>query len=357
MVDIASLTRQVRRNCTLSDARFAGHYSVCGLVMRLRDLYKWEHSLDPYEEHAASQVLDWIGRKETLWEALQESEFDDLVIDGQRIDPFDTRNVNRLIEPFNLFYGAGYAHSLKPSFLLATIDRKSAVNGHPVVLLSKERARDLLTLPALTQDDTIVVRQSAAKLYVWDRMLYLNQSGRPFFRFALAACGIAEEDSGSLRHCLPAVTQTLHDTFLYHEIGELSDRCFDRQIWRDIIAALPHTPTELLVRTVKDVLADTGPQGTLRHIRKNQQAAALGFYAAFLDGLGKKLFPEIRATVAGFMADGDWQAVAAMISSVHQQAETMAHTIVDLYREGTRDHNPVWVNETLNRLYIEPLTA
>jgi secreted protein with Ig-like and vWFA domain len=137
----------------------------------------------------------------------------------------------------------------------------------------------------------------------------------------------------------------------------LSDRCFDHDIWRDIIAVLPHTPTELLVRTVKDVLADTGPKGTLRHIRKNQQAAALGFYAAFLDGLGKKLFPEIRATVAGFMADGDWQAVAAMISSVHQQAETMAHTIVDLYREGTRDHNPVWVNETLNRLYIEPLTA
>ena len=35
MLDIAFLTRQVRRNCTLSDARFAGHYSVCGLVMRL----------------------------------------------------------------------------------------------------------------------------------------------------------------------------------------------------------------------------------------------------------------------------------------------------------------------------------
>jgi hypothetical protein len=57
------------------------------------------------------------------------------------------------------------------------------------------------------------------------------------------------------------------------------------------------------------------------------------------------------------MTDGDWQAVAAMISSVHQKAETMAHTIIDLYRNGTRDHDSVWVNETLNRLYIEPLTA
>jgi Family of unknown function (DUF6866) N-terminal domain/Family of unknown function (DUF6866) C-terminal domain len=357
MVDIASLTRQVRRNCTLSDARFAGHYSVCGLVMRLRDLYKWEHSLAPYEEHEASQVLDWIGRKETEWEALQESEFDDLVIDGRRIDPFDTLKINRLVEPLNLFYGAGYAHSLKPSFLLAAIDSKSAINGHPVVLLDKEMARDLLTLPAFTQDDTIVVRQSAAGLYVWDRMLYLNQSGRPFFRFALSACGIAERDFGSLRRCLPAVTQALHESFLHHEIGELSDRCFSRDIWRDIIAALPHTPTELLVRTVKDILADTGPKGTLRHIGKNQQTAALGFYAAFLDGLGKKLFPEIRAAVVCFMRDGDWPPVAAMVSNVHQKAETMAHTIIDLFMDGTRHHNPAWVNEALNRMYIEPLTT
>ena len=57
MRDAHSLARQVRRNCAISDARFAGLYSVCGLVMRLRDLYKWEHSLAPHEEHEASQIL------------------------------------------------------------------------------------------------------------------------------------------------------------------------------------------------------------------------------------------------------------------------------------------------------------
>jgi hypothetical protein len=352
-----ALTHQVRRNCLISDARFAGLYSVCGLAMRLRDLYKWEHSLPPFEEHEASRVLAWIGEKEDQWEKLLKAEFSDLVIDGAPIDPFDTETVNRLIEPQGLFYAAGYAHRLKPSFVLAAIESRTTVNGHPVVILKKELARDLLTLPALTQSNTVVIRNSAVALYVWDQMLYLTQSGRPFFHYALSACGIAEKEADSLRSCLPKVIKAQKDTFLYHEIGELTDTSFDAEIWRDIIAALPHTPTELLVRTVKDILADTGPQGTLNRIVESRHRAALGFYAAFLDGLGKKLFPEIRAAVTRFMADCNWPALAVMIEAVYHKAAAMAQAICTLFVEGIRDRDHRWVNEELNRLYIAPLTS
>ena len=352
-----SLARQVRRNCSISDAHFAGSYSVCGLAMRLRDLYKWEHSLPPFEEHEASRVLAWIGRKEAFWEELQEAELDDLMIDGNPIDPFDTETVNRLIEPQGLFYAAGYAHGLKPSFVLAAIDAKTTVNGHPVVILTTELARDLLTLPALTQSNTVVVRNSAVGLYVWDQMLYLTQSGRPFFRYALSACGLAKKEFDSLRRCLPEVVNAQKDTFLYHEIGELTDTMFDTGIWRDIVATLPHSPTELLVRTVKDILADTGPEGTLNRIVQARHRAGLGFYAAFLDGLGKNMFPEIRVAVRGFMEDHDWQALTDMIDAVYREAAAAARTICAIFAEGTRDHDPHWVNEELHRLYISPLTS
>jgi len=357
MWDAHSLARQVRRNCTISDARFAGLYSVCELVMRLRDLYKWEHSLAPHEEHEASQILDWIGRKEAMWEDLQESEFIDLVIDGQRIDPFDTEKINRMIEPRGLFYGAGYAQRLKPSFLLATIEKKSDIKGNPVVFLTSELARDLLTLPALTQDSTIVVRQSAVELYIWDQMLYLSQSGQPYFRFALSACGISEKDFSALRHCLPKVITAQQDTFLYHEIGELADTVFDRRLWRDMIVTLPQTRTELLVRAVKDILADTCPEGTLHQIVRSRQTAALGFYAAFLDGLRKKLFPEIRTGLACFMRNGDWASVEIMIRAVHEKAKAMAFSITALFVAGTQHHNSAWVDEELSRCYIDPLTS
>lgn len=354
MPKTSTLVRQVRRNCAISDARFAGFYSVCGLAMRLRDLYKWEHALPPYEEHEAAHVLAWIGKKESLWERLQEMEFSALVIQGQSFDPFDTQAINRTIAPLDLYYGAGYAHGLKPSFFLGTVASRSTIDGHPVVTLASELARDLLTLPALTQDKTVLIRQSAIGLYVWDQMLYLNQSGRGFYQFALAAGGLSEQEAGSLRHCLPFVVAAQQKTFLYHEIGELSDTSFDPVIWRDIIAALPHTPVELLARAVKDILADTCPQGTLHQIIRSRAGAALGFYAAFLDGLGKQLFPEIRAAVRSYMQTGDWQAVADAVRLVYRKAVDMAQAITTVFDQGMRRHDSAWVLDELNRRYILP---
>jgi len=356
MGDPRTLIQQVRHNCTLSDARFAGIYSVCGLAMRLRDLYKWEHGLPPYEEHEAKQVLDWIGRKEARWETLQDEEYQDLAINGRHFDPFDTSGVNQSLAPLNLFYGAGYAQSLKPSFLLAEVEEQTTAAGHPVLLLGTEQARDLLTLPALTQDHTIIIRKAALEFYVWDQMLYLNRSGRPFFHFALSQCGIPEKDAGSLRRCLPVVAAAQLDTFLYHEVGEMEDVAFDPAIWREIIAALPHTTAEFLSRAVKDILADTASRGTLHQILQARDRAALGFYAAFLDGLRKSLFPEIRAAVKTFIQDGSWQQVEGMNQTVHRKAHSMADTISALFGEGRRDGNWDGMTAELNRRYIDPLT-
>jgi hypothetical protein len=38
MIDIESFTSQVKRNCNISDAKYRGYYSLCGLLLRLRDL-------------------------------------------------------------------------------------------------------------------------------------------------------------------------------------------------------------------------------------------------------------------------------------------------------------------------------
>jgi hypothetical protein len=46
--ELKSFTRQVLRNCDISDADHAGFYSICGLALRLRDLYKWENQLPPW---------------------------------------------------------------------------------------------------------------------------------------------------------------------------------------------------------------------------------------------------------------------------------------------------------------------
>lgn len=108
-LNIDLLTRQVRRNCDVSDAQHAGMFSVCGLAPRLRDHFKWEHGLRPWEECDSSGLLDWIGAREERWEALAKADYEPLGLGGRPLDPFDAEAVNAALESEGLWYGAGYA--------------------------------------------------------------------------------------------------------------------------------------------------------------------------------------------------------------------------------------------------------
>ncbi|MEJ2168574.1 MAG: hypothetical protein P8X90_23935 [Desulfobacterales bacterium] len=152
MLNIHEIAGQVLHNCDISDAHHAGMYSICGLALRLRDLYKWEHGLPPWEERESAEVLEWIEAKENKWEMYADTDFGELSINGEKFDPFDTAGINSVLEPHNFLYGAGYARSLKPTFFLAVIEEKSKIYGTTVYTLNRELARDLLTIPALSQD-------------------------------------------------------------------------------------------------------------------------------------------------------------------------------------------------------------
>jgi hypothetical protein len=101
--ELKSFTRQVLQNCDISDAKNAGFYSICGLALRLRDLYKWEKQLPPWEERDSSEILDWIDAKETRWEAFAEKDFKELSLFGQSFDPFDFDGVNAVLEPHKIY--------------------------------------------------------------------------------------------------------------------------------------------------------------------------------------------------------------------------------------------------------------
>ena len=45
----------IRHNCDISDARDNGIYSICNLVLKLRNLYKWEHAIEPWQDEIEGQ--------------------------------------------------------------------------------------------------------------------------------------------------------------------------------------------------------------------------------------------------------------------------------------------------------------
>lgn len=355
MFDLERLTGEVQQNCDISDARYAGLYSLCGLALRLRDLYKWERHRPPWEEDASGAVLDWIDVRERRWEALQNAELMPLTLNGGRLEAFHTAAINRLLEPRGLFYGAGYGRGLKPCFFLARIARRYVMDGHTVYELGAELARDLQTLPALTQDDAVVVRREAATLYVWDQMFYINPSGKPFLADALRQAGLPDAQPDTLRRHLPEIVSRQLETFVGHEIGELQEDVFPPGLWREMIAALAHTPAELLLRALKDILADTGPAGTLARIAAGERRAALAFFLAFFDGLGRALFPELRRAFAPLVATGDWLGFRKQIAAVHDRCAAMASSVSALYREGLQRGDLDWVGEEIRRRHLDAL--
>jgi hypothetical protein len=300
-------------------------------------------------------VLEWIGAKEQAWEHLTEREYDPISILGKTYDPFDTRGINAVLETQGLFYGAGYAHSLKPTFFLALIEDKQVIDGHPVYILGRELARDLLTIPALSQNNGILLRREAARLFLWDKLFYLKKSGRRAVQFALSHCGIHECEPATLRQHLNAILQVQQDTYIFHEIGEMRETVFDRSLWREIIGTFPHTPVELLARAVKDLLADTNEFGSLRRIIRERQAAALGFYVAFFDGLPKELFPEITASFGEFMRTGDWQLVERAVAAGYQTAKHHAEAILDIFRAGKIKADDAWIETEIGSRLLKKL--
>ncbi len=355
MSEIETITGQVLHNCDISDAQHAGLYSTCGLALRLRDLYKWEHNLNPWDEKDTSEILDWIGEKETLWEKLANAKHTNIAIRGKDYDLFDTAAINAVLEPRGVFYGAGYAFSLKPTFFLAEIENKRLNNGYTVYTLGRELARDLLTLPALTQEQQILLRTDSARLFLWDQITYIKKSGRPALRFALEHCGLKKQNPRAMQQHLPAILAAQKDNYIYHEIGELSDSSFDSKIWRELIAAYPHSPVELLARGLKDLLADTHQNGTLHHLVENRKSAGIGFYAAFLDGILKELFPQLRNAFKNFTKTGNWRIIKDAAIEGHQHAKNITSEMIELFQTGKKKKQLRWAKEQIEKRLFEKI--
>jgi hypothetical protein len=355
MDKIDSIADQVLYNCNISDAQHAGLYSICGLALRLRDLFKWEKRLPPWQEKEAAEVLDWIGEREQRWAELEDRSYRAIRIDNNLYDAFDTDGINAALAPLNFFYGAGYARSLKPTFFLAAIDQRCVIQGHAVYVLGRELARDLLTLPALSQDQVILLRKESAQYYLWDQITYVKKSGRPALGLALESCGLVSRSSEALKEHFESIFRAQTETYIYHELGELQEHGIDRNAWRELLSDFARTPIELLARAVKDLLADTSVSGTLRHIIAQRKTAALAFYVAFFDGLGKVLFPELIAGFDSFYIRRDWQALESIVMTGYHTAKSFAGKMLDIFYEGKQRQDSAWCAREMDQRLLSPL--
>lgn len=311
-VDLAPFIADIQYNCDISDARDHGIYSMCTMVLKLRNLYKWENGLQPWEEPASAELLAWIDGKEKYWETIAGESFRSLSAGGKSLGPLDLEEINGTLAGAPLMYGAGYGRSMKAVFFLAEKLEERREEGCPVVILGRERAREMASPFAMAQDGRIIIRRDALRFFLWDQIQEVRSSCRKSLHLALQDYEVFREgnlDRERLRARLDDMVDGEIDLFVYHEVGEILQTVLDSTTLQEVVGRFPGTAIEFVGRTIKDVLADTHPRGLLAYVVRERRLSSLGFYLTFLDGLRSTLFPEILAAWPPFVADRDWRRI------------------------------------------------
>lgn len=333
------LAAQVQRNCRISDSRSWGFHSICGLLLRLREQYKWERGLEPWSKAETADVLPWIEEREGEWETLHEAEPEPLVIGGDEFDPFDVEGVNARISPLGYFYGAGHGMAMKDLFILGRVVDRRCVDGSNVVVLGDELVRDLSPIPAMSRDGIIVARREAMKWFLW---LHLEDQAAKgdegLAARALRGDGVElsklAADPESHRGYLEKLVEIETEAAVHHELGEIAEeRRLDGK-WHRTFSLSCGTKAELLARGLKDMLADTGEGGRLQFIVGQKNIVSLGLLAAFSDGLRKKLFPGLGDLFSGVLEDGDWGKVDDGRRAAHKGMRRFIDPLLGLFEQG-----------------------
>jgi len=305
---LAELAPQVQANCAIADASVAGRFSLCGLLLRLRNLYKWERGLPPWQEQETSQVLEWVSQREQLWDEVLEKQPQPLVLNGESFDPFAVEQINQILASHGLLYGAGRVGGGAPVFFLAHEEKAWRQDGLWVHRLGQELTSDILFLPGLRQGGDIFLRRGPFPYLLWDLLADPRPSQTAFKRFALEAYGrdYRQVTTRPSWEQLAPVLEGEMQAVLWHELGEARDAAPAQELLALAAAQHPGSDVEHFVRGVKDLMADCGPQGRLAQIAAHQSLGALGLYPVWQAGFLRLLFPEIIPAVQGFMAQGDW---------------------------------------------------
>lgn len=334
MTNFGRLISAVQRNCHISDAQYAGNYSMCTFLMKMREYYRWENEL-PFGCVLANEAVgNWLNEREETWSQLADTPFSPLPFDDISVDPFEDDEINSRLMPMGYVYTSGLGLFGKPHFLLGSLQDATAVDGANVYISACEYARDLVAPPAMTRGDNIFVSQGGLRRFIWERLeesRWSRQEDTPMRR-AVTALGADLSTEALIAEMAARETESL----VLHETGELRAGRLLGPRWNELLASTVSTRSEFILRAVRDHLADC--LSTLPALAGRGAAASLHFYFGNFGGLRRALFPEAVEAYQGWHATGDTGVLLAMTHAGAAHWQSIAEEILASYeRDGSVD--------------------
>jgi len=322
----------IKFNCDVSDAQFWGYYSVCGLLMRYRDLYRSEIGMKPWADIPREKIGAWIEAKESKWPELEKKGFRNLTVDGTSHDPFDVAAINAKLSREGLVYGAGYGMYLKPTFFLAELRSLREVSGLTVYTSGRELVRDLFTAPGMLRENTVFLRLEPLTILLLYKHSELNVRQATLLEDAFAEYGFPKRQiiDITFEQRLEQMADRYSEILLAHEIGEAVEAIPE---WKEILAlSSGNRHLEHYLRAVKDLIADTSNYGPYRKIIETRDRGAFGLSIALSEGLRRVLYPEIREAYVVFSREGNWSVVESARQEGYKKFRSLRDDIMKQYR-------------------------
>jgi hypothetical protein len=287
-ISLPQLQATVQKNCHISDANYAGNYTLCIYLMKMREFYRWENRFPLDTALPKEDVGNWLRAREALWDSLESDDYEPLTIKQEQFDPYDNAAINAQLNQHELVYSGGLGYQSKAHFFLARLEHKEVIEDYQILISAEEYARDLSAPPAMSNDKTIYIRRESLRRFLWEKSEEAGwHKGESALALALKEYGFSNDRLKALDTMTDAELQTVLD----HEIGEVMAGKVLGPEWEELLVNIPLARTELLLRAVRDHYADA--ISTLPRLLQRQNKAAIHFYVANLSNLRKHLYPKL----------------------------------------------------------------
>jgi hypothetical protein len=337
--DLLPTLEAVRTNCHIADAKHATDYTLCVYLLKMREYFRWEHDI-PFNETLPHQDLtEWLTTRESHWESLEEKGFEPIPVRGTLHDPFAAEAINRTLNQLGYVYSSGYGRNMKPLFYLGELESRKQHNGYTLVISGREYARDLASPPAMSLGNTIFVRRESLRRMLWEKVEEWRWN-KP--ANAMQNALDCYDFDNAVEQSLDAMTDNELQSAILHEIGEVRAGELLGSDWEAMLVTMPHSKAEIMVRAVRDHLADA--LSTLPGLLSGTNTASLHFYVANMANIRKDLFPELVTAYEIWTVTGATQALEQLTGEATAHWQKLAEEMLGIYREQGPECQPALIS-------------
>ncbi|MCW8934468.1 MAG: hypothetical protein OQK98_07065 [Gammaproteobacteria bacterium] len=320
------LNQQIQHNCHISDAQYAGNYTLCIYLLKMREFYRWEMQLPFSKKLDNNDIGEWLTTREGLWDDIDEQPLANLIINHQEFELFENDIINNQLENQQLVYSGGYGLYGKPVFFLAELLHKETRDDYTLYISGKEFARDLAAPPGMLQNKTVYIRRESLRRFIWEKFeesLWHKQEN------PLSRALDCYDFKNNIEDALEKMTDNEVDTVLQHEIGEIMAGKILGPVWEEMLVTLPHSQAEIMARAVRDNVADM--LSTLPRLLENNNASQIHFYFANLSSMRKMIFPALTHAYKNWLETKNTSKLKTLINEASDHWLNIAQQTLKLY--------------------------